>query len=113
MKCDLQNAVLLPRMPSAMIVRRNAASGRKKLLYLPKPSRNRLVRYMLCCFVLFCFHDFITISVVLRFASPALASGLGCEITTYVDFVIPDLSACSVLVSFELALDGLHTGTVL
>ena len=60
------------RMLSAVITRRNAAVVHKKLLYLSQPSRNRIERYMLCCFA---FHDFISFPVVLRFAPPPLASG--------------------------------------
>jgi hypothetical protein len=85
-KCCLDELRLITcgtvlRVLSAVITRRNAAVGRKKLLYLSKSSRNRLVRYMLCCFV---FATLLPFPVVLRFAPPPLASGLGCEITTYV-----------------------------
>ena len=55
-KCCLEEVRLTKcgrtlHMLSAVITRRNAAVGRKKLLYLSQPSRNRLERCMLCCFV--------------------------------------------------------------
>ena len=52
----------------------------------------------MCCVV--SFNDCLTFPVVLRFAPPPLASGLGCEITTYIKLLITHLSACTIHVSF-------------